>query len=284
MSHISFVEYSHNPEHITLKQVSERLRSLGFSQMTVNTHSGATTWISNFALIMVRASDDLVTGGVTGVGMVVDFDAVSEYADFHMDHDVGMLVTHDQYDNRIIVIPDDHRNVPETSAQYEQVENVTGYIRPIITKLRGLIQESHSDQHQQFLLRMGFSAGYRSERYSVRLDQDYTSWIIRTHSDSGQITGTIMETDNIFDLVPKLISMGVAMQPVEPDQIPRTFGELTHLVVGYRCAALGNEDAYSIERRAIQVLPGWDWIIQMRAGKVHQKTELLDQHYGIKPD
>lgn len=284
MSHISFIEYSHNPEHITLKQISERLRSLGLSQMTVNTHSGVTTWFSNYALVMVRTSDDLVTGGITGVGIVANFDAVSEYADFHMDDDLGMLVTQDQYDNRLIVIPDDQRNVPETRAQYEQVDNVKGYIKPIITKFNGIIQESNSDQYQQFLLRMGFSAGFQSERYSVRLDQDYTAWILRTHSDNGMITGTIVETDNIFDLIPKMISMGITMQPVHLKDIPRNFGELTHLVVGYRCAAMGNQDAYSIERRAIEVLPGWDWVVQMRVGKVHQKTELLDQHYGIKPD
>lgn len=284
MSHISFIEYSHNPEHITLKEVSERLRSLGFSQMTVNTHSGVTSWVSLHALVMVRASDDVETGGITGVGVVADFDALNEHADFHMDDDLGMLVTQDQYDNRLVVIPDDQRNLVETRANYERVENITGYIKPLVTNYRGIIQECNSDQHLTFLNDMGFNPGFRSDRYLVKLDQDYVAWVLRTHSDSGRITGTIMETDNIFDLIPKLISMGVTMSPVDPERIPRTFGELTHLVVGYRCAALGNEDSYIIERRACEVLPGWDWIIQMRAGKVHLKTELLDQHYGCDPD
>jgi hypothetical protein len=90
----------------------------------------------------------------------------------------------------------------------------------------------------------------------------------------------IVNTNNIFEIISKMISMGVELEPVDPATIPRNFGDLTHLVVGYRCVATGDKTSYCIERRAKNVLPGLDWIIQMRSNQIHIKPDQLDAHYG----
>lgn len=277
MADYTFLEYSYNPEcEITTdKDVSDRLKNLGFVCKAIHDSGIHSLWTQRQIILCVRKADVLIPG-ITGVGFNFSQSELdSKCLGINFDAQTDMYVGMDFQGLRILGMPDeitlDEYNYTkpqeDTLVKQNGMENVTG-----------LIYNTHNDIQDDWK-DMGFKF-HNSEKNSIVSPNNRLSVMLKNSIHEQRIPTMVVDTHDVFDTTINLLCAGIETLKV-PMEEELDFGdELNYKIRAYNCVAIGNANSYSIEKFVPDALPGLNIIVRMRKRYMNLAEYPLDRFYA----
>lgn len=277
MADYTFLEYSYNPEcEITTdKDVSDRLKNLGFVCKAIHDSGIHSLWTQRQIILCVRKADVLIPG-ITGVGFNFSQSELdSKCLGVNFDAQTDMYVGMDFQGLRILGMPDeitlDEYNYTkpqeDTLVKQNGMENVTG-----------LIYNTHNDIQDDWK-DMGFKF-HNSEKNSIVSPNNRLSVMLKNSIHEQRIPTMVVDTHDVFDTTINLLCAGIETLKV-PMEEELDFGdELNYKIRAYNCVAIGNANSYSIEKFVPDALPGLNIIVRMRKRYMNLAEYPLDRFYA----
>lgn len=277
MSSFSFLEYSFDPYKSDPEDIYVALNKLGFVQRNSHMSGFYSMWTQNHAIILLRQSEEVKNFCVTGLGVLLSDEHIEKYNPVY-DEECSMHVMQDPSGLRILAMPE--KKLSNMIAHGYQVVDKRLYESPGIEYFSGLIYNINNPETISFYQDLGFRITKSSEKYSTLMSENNRFTLLLSKEESDNIVDTVYaDTDDVFKTTRCYTAAGFDLKEYNLSKENLNFGvALNHKIIGYNCAAFGNENSYSIENCVKEPLPNLDFIFRTRKQYLHINEEVIEYH------
>jgi len=277
MSNFSFIEYSFDPYKSDPEDIFVALNKLGFVQRNAHISGYYSMWTQNQSIILLRQSEDVKTFCITGIGLILKDDLLEKY-DAVFDEECSMHIMHDPNGVRILAMPE--KRLSKMIEHGYQVVDKRLYDTPGIEYFSGIVYNAADTATLDFYQDLGFRFTKSSDKYNTLMsDGNRFTMLLSKDDNSKTIDAVYTDTNDVFKTTRCYTVAGLDLKEYNIEKEKLAFGvSLNHKIIGYNCAAFGNEQSYTIENCVKQALPNLDFIFRTRKQYLHINEEVVEFH------
>jgi hypothetical protein len=277
MSNFSFIEYSYNPYDADPEDIFVSLNKLGFVQRNAHISGYYSMWTQNQSIILLRQSEDVRSFCITGLGLILKEELLEKY-DAEFDEECSMHIMHDPDGLRILAMPE--KRLSKMIAHGYQVVDKRLYESPGIEYFSGIVYNTSESTALEFYQDLGFRFTKSSEKYNTLMSESNRFTLLLNKEDNSKTIDIVYtDTNDVFKTTRCYTVAGLDLKEYTIEKDKLKFGvSLNHKIIGYNCAAFGNEESYSIENCVKQPLPNLDFIFRTRKQYLHINEEVVEFH------
>lgn len=277
MSSFSFLEYSFDPYKSDPEDIYVSLNKLGFVQRNSHISGLYSMWTQNQSIILLRQSEEEKNFCVTGFGILLSDDHIKKYKPEY-DEECSMHVMHDPNGLRILAMPE--KRLSKMIEHGYQVVDKRVYESPGIEYFSGLVYNTNNQKAMDFYQDLGFKFTKSSEKYNTLMSENNRFTILMGKEETANTIDTVYaDTNDVFKTTRCFTASGLDLKEYNQSKENLNFGvALNHKIIGYNCAAFGNENSYSIENCVRRPLQNLDFIFRTRKQYLHITEEVVEYH------
>lgn len=281
MANVGFLEYSFNPQLTDRELVHTQLNNLGFIHRNQHLKNQVGFWIQNSSIILLRESCDIDHAKLSGIGLIVSKETIDQLQPT-MDPNCDMFVKSDGCGMRILLSTGDHITKLLESG-YEMVDR-KDYDLPGLEYFSGMVYNCFDEKVLQFYQSLGFKITKSGGNYITLLSMENRfSLLMNRHSNNGAVPTVICDTMDVFRTTSCYAVTKLHMRQFDIDRSKLNFdSKMNYKIVGYNCAAFGNEHSYTIENYIDHALPKLDLIFRMRKQYPHITEQTLNYYAATR--
>jgi hypothetical protein len=279
MSNVGFLEYSFNPQLVDSELIYSNLNNLGFIHRNQHKSNLTGFWIQHSAIILLRQTDQVQQPTISGIGLIVPEETITAVQPI-VDPNNDMYVCSDGGGLRVLLSTSDQIN--SLLANGYDVVDRKDYDLPGLEYFSGMVYNCFDQKVLDFYCGLGFKIAKMGENYITLLSSENRfSLLINKHSNMGKVSTVVCDTMDVFRTTSCYAVAGINTRPFHIDRASLNFGnKLNHKIVGYNCAAFGNEQSYTIENYIDLALPNLDLIFRTRKHYPHITEQTLN-YYAV---
>lgn len=277
MSSFSFLEYSFDPYKSDPEDVYVALNKLGFVQRNSHTSGLYSMWTQNQSIILLRQSEEEKNFCVTGIGILLSEEHINKF-NMEYDEECSMHVMHDPDGLRILAMPE--KKLSKMIEHGYHVVDKRLYESPGIEFFSGLVYNTSNQTTMNFYQDLGFRFTKSSEKYNTLMSLNNRFTILMGKGDSSTLIDAVYaDTNDVFKTTRCYTAAGLDLKEYNISKENLNFGvALNHKIIGYNCAAFGNENSYSIENCVREPLRNLDFVFRTRKQYLHINEEVVEFH------
>lgn len=277
-SEFSFIEYS--VPHKNLDEVLLCLYDLGYVKVADHINRSVTVWKLNYNILFLKEIDQIAEPNLTGIGFVCDQETINTL-NAGYDQDSDMYVCTDPTGMRIMLCPSSsyQQNNSLISDRYQVCNTELKTEKNTLEYISGMVRSQFSEAVMEFYEQLGFRITKDGDTYVTMVDSNNRFSLLFNKSLCVKNT-LIHDTNDVFYTTAKFLNKQFNLRKYFENTVTE-FGDLNFKINGYNCIAVGNEESYSIENSASNVLPNMDMIFRMRKQYPHFQEGTIIQHTGI---
>ena len=272
-----FLEFSYDPQAVTVDQVHGDLAQLGFMLRRKQVDGDASLWSVNNAVILVTPRPGTnITGSFTGVafnGQGSNFDELGvDTCDV-----INLDYVEDPHGVRFYLFDDIEHIRNYVDDHYQAVELDMGDVMGI-QQITGLVLPGFSTARDHFVRYFGLRQAKHDDRFMAFRDGSSTFSLIFDSQDTN--TAIIADCRDVFEATSVFIHTGVDLREYPDGVGQQDFGyDLNVKIMKFGSIASGNAARYTIENVVQNALPNEIRLVfRTKKDRIGTDFELLAQH------
>lgn len=276
MSNFSFLEYSFDPYQTNAENVYSSLNRLGFVQRNQHFSNQSSMWTQNHCIILLREAENVDNLHLSGIGIVRDDQ--SDFPKDYYEEECSMYITHDPAGLRILSMPE--KNLSKMIQHGYRIVDKKSYETTGLEYFSGMVYNNTSSDVINFYEQLGFKFTRSSEKYNTLMSKNNRFTLLLSKNDDSKTVDTLYaDTNDVFKTTRCYTAAGLDLKEYNISKENLNFGvALNHKIIGYNCAAFGNENSYSIENCVREPLRNLDFVFRTRKQYLHINEEVVEFH------